>query len=72
MPPTEKLEPAWWFAFQENKLLVYQESSSVSIPCLADFAELGLTVLSQHYLGRLNNRHCYTVELGERLLHQQG
>jgi NAD+ diphosphatase len=65
VPPTERSEPAWWFAFQENKLLVYQGLSSVSIPCLVDFAELGLTTLDQHYLGRLNNSHCYAVELGE-------
>ncbi len=65
VPPTERSEPAWWFAFQENKLLVYQESSSISIPCLVEFAELGLTTVDQHYLGRLNNTHCYAVELGE-------
>ncbi len=65
VPPTEKLEPAWWFAFQESKLLVYQEPSSVSIPCLVDLAEIGLTALSQHYLGHLDNRHCYAVGLPE-------
>jgi NAD+ diphosphatase len=26
---------------------------------------LGLTTLNQHYLGRLNNTHCYAVGLGE-------
>jgi NAD+ diphosphatase len=65
VPPTERSEPAWWFAFQENKLLVYLGPSSVSIPCLVDFAELGLTTLDQHYLGRVNNSHCYAVELSE-------
>jgi len=65
IPPTDRSEPAWWFAFQGNKLLVSQESSSVSIPCLVDLVELGLTPLSQHYLGRLDNRSCYAVELSE-------
>lgn len=65
LSPAEKSEPAWWFAFQGNKLLIYLEPSSVSIPCLIDFTELGLTALSQHYLGRLDNRHCYAVELTE-------
>jgi NAD+ diphosphatase len=65
VPPAEKLEPAWWFAFQESKLLVYQGSSSASIPCLVDLPEIGLTALSQHYLGRLDNRHCYAVRLAE-------
>jgi NAD+ diphosphatase len=63
VPPPERSEPAWWFAFQGNKLLVDQRSSSVSIPCLVDFAELGLATLSQHYLGHLDHRHCYSAEL---------
>lgn len=65
VPPSEREEPAWWFAFQGNKLLVYLESSSISIPYLLDFKELGLTPLSQHYLGRLDKQHCYAVELAE-------
>ena len=65
VPPAEKKEPAWWFAFQGPKLLVYQGSDLVSIPCLVDFAELGLIALSQHYLGHLDGRDCYTVELAE-------
>ncbi len=46
-------------------MLVYQGSDSVSIPCLVDFAELGLIALSQHYLGHLDDRDCYAVELAE-------
>lgn len=65
VPPSGREEPAWWFAFQGKKLLVYLESSSISIPCLIDFKELGLTPLSQYYLGRLDDRHCYAVELAE-------
>lgn len=65
VPSTRGSESAWWFAFQENKLLVYQESSSVSIPCLVDLAEIGLAALNQHYLGQLDNRYCYAVGLPE-------
>jgi NAD+ diphosphatase len=65
VPPAEKTELAWWFAFQGPKLLVDQGSDSVSIPCLVDFAELGLISLSQHYLGHLDGRDCYAVELAE-------
>jgi NAD+ diphosphatase len=65
VPPAEKKEPAWWFAFQGTQLLVYQKPDSVSIPCLVDFAELGLIALSQNYLGRLDDRDCYAVELAE-------
>ena len=65
VPPAERSEPAWWFAFRESKLLVYQAPDSVSIPCLVDFGELGLIVLNQHYLGLLDSRDCYAVELAE-------
>ena len=65
VPPAERTEPAWWFAFQGPKLLVYQGSDSVSIPCFVDFAELGLISLSHHYLGHLDDRDCYAVELAE-------
>lgn len=65
VPPSERTGASWWFAFQGPKLLIYQGPDSVSIPCLGDFAELGLITLSQHYLGRLDNRDCYAVELAE-------
>jgi NAD+ diphosphatase len=71
-PPTEKLESAWWFAFQGNKLLVQQEPSSFSIPFLLDFAELGLPILKQHYLGRLDSRPCYAVELSDGIAPPEG
>jgi NAD+ diphosphatase len=67
-PPHEKTEPAFWFPFQENKLLVYHGSISVSIPFLLDLAELGLTPGNQQYLGHLDNKHCYAVELAEGTL----
>ncbi len=63
VPRVEKKAPAWWFAFRENKLLVFQEPDSLSIPCLIDFAELELIALNQHYLGHLDGRDCYAVEL---------
>jgi NAD+ diphosphatase len=65
VPPAERKGPAWWFAFQGNNLLVSEESSSISIPCLNDFSELGLPVKSQHYLGLLGDRYCYAVEVPE-------
>ncbi len=61
--PSERKGPAWWFPFQGDRLLVSEESSSVSVPYLTDFSELDLPILSQHYLGLLGDRHCYAVEL---------
>ena len=70
--PKAKLEAAWWFAFQDNRLLVQPESSQVTLPCLVDFAELELPVLRQHYLGHLGRRHCYTVEVAEGITPPKG
>jgi len=65
IPPTERLDPAWWFAFKGERLLVIQELTSLSIPCLIDFSELGLSVSCQHYLGLLDGRLCYAVGLND-------
>lgn len=64
VPPKERLAGrAWWFAIQEDKVLIQQESAATTIPQLNDVAELGLPILRQHYLGRLGGRHCFTVEV---------
>jgi len=65
VPPQEQSGPAWWFAFQENRLLVYEESSRVSLPLLVDFSELGLARSSTHYLGSIDHRPCHAVEVSE-------
>jgi NAD+ diphosphatase len=72
LSPMEKSEAAWWFAFQGNKLLVRKQSSELTIPSLVEFAELGLPVLRRHYLGQLDGRHCYTVELAEGIAPPEG
>jgi NAD+ diphosphatase len=70
--PKEKLEPAWWFAFQGDKILVQPGPSQTTVPCLVDFAELGLSFLRQNYIGRLDGRHCYAVELPEGIAPPKG
>jgi NAD+ diphosphatase len=72
VPPQKRSTPAWWFIFLENKLLVYLEPESVTIPLLPDLNELGLTTMQQNYLGQLDNRHCYAVEVAEGTLPPAG
>ena len=72
VPPVSKTEPAWWFAFQGDRLLVRQEPNGVAIPLLADFADLRLPVLRQHHLGQLDRNDCYTVELAEGIIPPAG
>jgi len=61
--PSPQEESAWWFIFQDQRLLVQNDASSVRIPALLDVRELGLRPMRQHFLGRLDNRHCYTAEV---------
>lgn len=62
-PPTERSQPAWWFAFQGNKLLICIESDKTYIPCLMDIKAVGLTPIRQQYLGTLADTDCYSVEI---------
>jgi NAD+ diphosphatase len=63
-PPAHRPEPAWWFAFQENKLLVFSEGTQARLPYLVNVTEIGLNPLRQNYLGMLDGVHCYAAELG--------
>jgi NAD+ diphosphatase len=72
VPPEVRSEPAWWFVFQESKLLVDEGSSGVNLPCLIHITELGLAPLREHYLGRLDHRPCYAVEVAEGTIPPEG
>jgi len=63
MPPPKPSEPAWWFAFRGNQLLLHEENSSVRLPRLWDFGELQISAKGKHYLGRLSGHPCYTIEI---------
>ncbi len=65
VPPVVRSEPAWWFIFQESKLLVEERPSGLSLPCLVHITELGLVPLREHYVGRLDHRPCYAAEVAE-------
>ena len=65
LPPEVRSESAWWFVFQESKLLVEEGPSGVNLPCLTHMTELGLAPLREHYLGRVDHRPCYAVEVSE-------
>ena len=65
VPPEVRSDPAWWFVFRESKLLVDEGPSGVNLPCLIHITGLGLAPLHEHYLGRLDHRPCYAVEVAE-------
>ena len=72
IPPEDRSGRAWWFAFLDTKLLVHHEASSVRLPILTLFEEMGLTALRQNYLGILDDLPCYAVELAEGTLPPEG
>jgi len=72
VPPEVRSESAWWFVFQESKLLVEEGPSGVNLPCLIHITEMGLAPLREHYLGRLDDRPCYAVEVAEGTMPPSG
>lgn len=67
-PPAKQSQPAWWFAFVGHKLLVRTEDALSYVPAATTLAELGLVPLRTQYLGRLDQRDCYSAELAKDVL----
>jgi NAD+ diphosphatase len=64
--------PAWWFAFAGNRLLVLEDEDRAGLPCLVDPAIAELYCVRRHYLGVLEGRDCYAVELGTHAVVPEG
>lgn len=63
VPPAENHEPAWWFFFRRNRLLVRIEDGAATVPSAVAYPEIGLPMVRSQYLGRMGDRHCYSVEV---------
>jgi NADH pyrophosphatase NudC (nudix superfamily) len=68
IPPTQLTEPARWFVFCQQQILLYQDEVTIDIPQHTDFPALGLSIIEQQYLGIWQNQHCFCAEI---LLPQQ-
>ena len=55
--------PSPFFAFKDDRLLVETDGSSARIPCVRELADIGLEPVSEHYLGRLDQRHCFAADV---------
>ncbi|MEC4818769.1 MAG: NAD(+) diphosphatase [Scytonema sp. PMC 1069.18] len=62
-PSTLQPEPAWWFAFVGNQLLVRLEGTDSYIPKFISLAEIGLEPVRSQFLGTLDGQPCYSAEL---------
>jgi NAD+ diphosphatase len=61
-PPDALSEPAHWFLFQGNQILVRREEGHASVPLAPAPRQLGLEPMRIQYLGKLAGRHCYSAE----------
>ena len=64
-PPREKSEPAWWFVFKADALIVREDGKALSVPFIQEVSALGLKPIREWYLGTLNGHHCYCAEVFE-------
>jgi NAD+ diphosphatase len=62
----EEVDSAWWFAFRGNDLLVILVDEMVRIPEASELSELEVPRQQRHYLGQLDGRPCFAVELTDR------
>ncbi len=67
-PPEGGREPAYWFVFQGDQLLVRPNGDSAEVPRAADLSQLGIAPGHWHYLGYLEDEQrdqidCYAAEI---------
>ena len=63
--PENRSDPALWFAFRKNELLVWDDASDPRLPCCVQLTEHGLEPQRSHYLGLYDGQHCYAVDIAE-------
>jgi NAD+ diphosphatase len=64
----ERLEqPASWFVYRGNQILVAHNESGSQIPTAYSSADLGFTALRQQYLGNLAGQHCFAAEVDDAM-----
>jgi len=65
IPPSERDDPALWFAFSDGQVAVCAGSGDACLPCCVHLTDYGLEPQRTQYLGTYDGRHCYAVELGK-------
>ena len=63
--PHDEAQPAWWFIFRKDKVLISANGNSATVPLLAHPEGLGMEIVRRQYLGALDGRDCYSAEAGE-------
>lgn len=66
-PPEQRTAQAWWFAFVADRLVIYEPDGGSEVPYVAEPEEIGLVPEARHYLGLLDGRDCWALDLGADL-----
>jgi len=72
VPLSKKTEPAWWFAFRGDELLIKSRDKAATIPCATDLESSNLEPIRKQYLGTLDGRPCYSAELAANVTAPEG
>ena len=70
--PESISEPALWFAFQGNHVLVRREDTRAQLPVGIHIRELGVEPLRVQYIGRYAGQHCFSCEIAADVLAPEG
>ena len=67
-PPADRAATTYWFAFQDQKMIVRTTGKTEAVPLLSDLASFDLNPIRWQYLGYLENGraqpiHCYSAEI---------
>ena len=65
-------EPALWFIYLGNQILVARDGHGAEVPAVRDPRQLGLTTLREQYLGKLDGQHCFAAEVEDPTAPPQG
>jgi NAD+ diphosphatase len=66
-PPTNTTQPALWFIFYQEQILLYKTPYKTRLPLGSDIAALHSSFRSQHYLGMIDDTLCFAAELVEAM-----
>ena len=61
--PAEVAGTALWFAFRGGAMLIAQGAGAAALPTCKSLRGHGITTADGHYLGTLDEQHCFTCEL---------
>ncbi len=62
-PSHSHSEPAWWFLFQRDRILVHVAGGTAQIPRIRDPQALHIAPIRTQYLGTLDDMQCYAAEI---------